>query len=93
MKCYVREYFKVRRCFNCQGYNHKASDCKNKLACIKCGGEHDVMNCNSSEKKCTNCTKLNASLGMDNDCSHSANDKECSVFNRQIKVRKEKTEY
>lgn len=93
VKCMVREYYDLRRCFNCQGYNHKANACKNKAACIKCGGEHGIKECVSSENKCINCTKYNTSLGMDSNCEHNANDKCCPVFLRKLKVLKEKIQY
>lgn len=52
--CKVFAYSGVYRCFKCQGYNHKIANCKNKLSCIKCAGEHSSKNCDSEMIECVN---------------------------------------
>lgn len=47
--CKVYGYVSINRCFKCLGYNHLAKDCKNKLACSKCGGEHKEEECKNNE--------------------------------------------
>lgn len=93
VKCFVREYFNLRRCFKCQGFNHKASVCKNKVACSKCGGEHSIKDCKIDQVKCVNCCKMNINLGMNVECDHEASDKCCPVFLRKLKVFKERILY
>lgn len=54
-RCRVYDNINIRRCFNCAGYNHLASYCKNRKACMKCGEAHDMKNCESVTEKCRNC--------------------------------------
>lgn len=93
VKCAIREFYDLKRCFKCQGYNHKASACKNKMACIKCSGEHDSKDCISSVIKCINCTKMNELFGLDTLCEHEATDKNCPVYIRKFRVLKERIQY
>lgn len=53
----IRPCVNIRRCYNCQEYDHTAAECKSKKICAKCSGEHDVRLCNSSIVKCSNCVK------------------------------------
>ena len=39
-RCRVFDGTDVLQCFKCQGYNHKASECKNEDTCYKCHGNH-----------------------------------------------------
>jgi len=43
--CKVTEYLNVIRCYKCCGYMHKSNVCRNKRACLRCGGEHEVREC------------------------------------------------
>lgn len=45
----------VLQCFNCQKTGHSSFNCKNKLACLKCGESHTHKECNAQELKCVNC--------------------------------------
>ncbi|GFX04636.1 uncharacterized protein TNCV_2773671 [Trichonephila clavipes] len=38
--CDVDDFLIINRCFNCLGYNHRADECNNALACFHCSGEH-----------------------------------------------------
>jgi hypothetical protein len=63
----VEEYIKPIRplqCFNCQQFDHIASNCpiKDTPICIKCGGSHKAEACNSSELKCVNCHQDHTSI-------------------------------
>lgn len=53
----VREYVPTPlRCFKCQRFGHTASQCKSKMRCARCGGEHEYGKCEREAKiKCCNC--------------------------------------
>lgn len=53
----VREYIPPPlRCFKCQRFSHVASQCRGKLRCAKCGGEHEYNKCEQDAIiKCCNC--------------------------------------
>ena len=53
----VREYIpQPLRCFKCQRMGHTAQQCKWRLRCAKCGGEHEYGKCDKDAKiKCCNC--------------------------------------
>lgn len=55
--CRAYNYVRIIRCYKCLGYNHMAKDCKNKIACCKCGGEHKLEDCKSEEMSCINCVE------------------------------------
>lgn len=70
--CKVYNYVRISRCFKCLGYNHLAKNCKNKIACSKCGGEHKVENCNSNEMSCINCVEYAKKNNENIDTNHHA---------------------
>jgi hypothetical protein len=41
--------FQVTRCFNCQGFGHKAQVCTRKQRCGKCSGDHKTAECKGKE--------------------------------------------
>lgn len=55
--CRVFGYINIMRCYKCLGFNHLSMNCKNKIACNKCGGEHKVEDCQSKEMSCINCVE------------------------------------
>ena len=72
----VRPYVpNPRRCFNCQGYGHAKSKCKNRTVCAKCGQEgHEYEAC-TNDPHCLHCRG-----------SHSASSKECPKYKYEKKV-------
>lgn len=44
-RCRVFDAVSISRCFKCLGSMHKASQCKNKKTCGKCGDKHDASKC------------------------------------------------
>lgn len=68
------------QCYNCQKFGHLAVNCRNKITCLLCAGNHKVSDCPNKEtntKKCTNCTK-----------DHSANFAGCPFMMREKEVQK-----
>jgi hypothetical protein len=61
-RCRVYEHIHVMRCFKCAGFNHKAADCRNELACAKCAGSHGLTQCDSTQEKCINCMSVNKKI-------------------------------
>lgn len=53
----VREYIpKPIRCYKCQRMGHTAQQCKGKMRCARCGGQHEYGKCEKETKiKCCNC--------------------------------------
>ena len=74
----VEEFIRPIRplqCFNCQQFNHVASNCptKENPVCLKCGGQHSVQMCLSDEVKCANCEE-----------QHTSSYKLCPVFQSKL---------
>ena len=72
--CKVYDRTFVKRCNNCQGLGHYFKECpiKDSPSCAKCGGDHRTDACDSSVKKCINCTRKGAPL-----IDHFAFDPKC----------------
>ena len=66
---------RIDRCFRCQQFGHKSTNCTNEPKCYKCGEPHEYQKVCSNAVKCANC------LG-----SHMAGAPECLV---KISYRKE----
>lgn len=91
-KCYVVELveqIKVSRCFKCSGYNHRSDKCRNKTACPRCSGEHELVNCKNQDVQCINCLIFNNKLNLKLNTKHSALSKDCEVFKRKVQFKKE----
>lgn len=91
--CKVFAYSGVYRCFKCQGYNHKIANCKNKLSCNNCAGEHSVKDCNSEAIECVNCKFANNKFGLNINANHKANSAMCPVFKRKSKIFKNRIHF
>lgn len=80
----------VTRCFNCCGFNHKASSCSNVFSCGKCSEGHLSRECMNEVAKCINCIRANKrfqSAGHTKfllDVNHSAWSKNCDSFKRKV---------
>ena len=74
----------VTQCYQCQGFNHVAKDCKSKVQCMRCAGPHKSSECTEKDKdsfspKCINCSG-----------NHVAASRECPKFKEQSKKQTEK---
>lgn len=84
----VVDHISIKRCYNCNGFNHNATNCKKKLSCAQCAGEHKVNECKSSIKKCINCVVRNEKSELNLDVNHNVWDKCCKVYQRKLSVAK-----
>lgn len=57
--CSVYDAFDIFRCFKCNSFGHSANKCTNKRSCPICAENHELKDCKSNTKKCSNCLKLN----------------------------------
>lgn len=76
----------LTQCKKCQRFFHAASQCYMPYRCVKCTDKHNPGNSTSptttKKPKCVNCNG-----------DHTANDaKQCSAFQRAIKVSEERKE-
>lgn len=91
--CIVKEYVNVLSCYKCQGFSHKAKDCKKERACKKCAGKHDISECKSKVFKCTNCIQANTRLNLNLRTNHIACSKSCKVMERRMNFSRKRVQY
>lgn len=88
-RCRVFDGTNVMKCFKCQGYNHKAVECKNEDVCYKCHGNHKSKECTKEiVMKCVNCMKENRRLNLGLDENHATNNRECPVYQNKLNLKK-----
>lgn len=92
-KCNITESLSVLRCYKCCGYNHKSNSCKNKKACLRCGGDHVYKECTTTRNQCINCKVAAEKCGSNFDCDHPAWSKSCAVLQRNIEKEKHRVQY
>lgn len=49
---------RITQCYNCQGYGHRATECKKPTRCGKCAKEHSTKDCQNPEGRhtCVHCS-------------------------------------
>ena len=77
----------VRRCQNCQGFGHLKEQCRYKIKCVRCGGEHATEKCeHKDEPICFRCSG-----------QHSAAYEGCPMYKKAKQIQstqfKEKISY
>lgn len=83
--CKVYEALEILRCFNCNGFNHSKSNCKNNLTCPKCSSKHELNACRANNFKCINCCQLKEKSNSDINIDHAAWDREnCHAYKLAI---------
>lgn len=94
-RCKVFDAINVLRCFKCNGFNHKAGDCKTELACPRCSEKHQIENCKADDNqiKCVNCIKAVDRLKIKLDTSHCAWSTECPVYKRKLDIERNKINF
>lgn len=89
----IYENLDIPRCFQCQEFYHKKTDCKNKLACSRCGEEHDETECPRQKKYCVNCTNSNKKYRTNHNTDHESTSTECPTLKFLTEILKNKTDY
>lgn len=96
-ECICYENINVKRCFKCCGFNHSVAKCKSERdVCAKCGENHIAKDCLSELPRCINCVLMKERLkSVDNDIdvNHDSRDAKCPVFQRKLKIEREKILY
>lgn len=93
-RCKVFDATYVKRCFNCLGFNHTSSNCRSKLVCQKCLGDHKKENCDQDYiEKCSNCLKANEKYNLKLNVSHNVFSKDCHVYMQKLRVEKSRIDY
>lgn len=92
-RCRVFEDLNVYMCHKCCGFNHMGGTCKNKLACVKCAGEHIGSRCENDVEMCVNCMVANSKYGLKLKTNHKASSRECEVFKRKEYIRRKRINY
>lgn len=59
---------------------HLSKSCKGRLRCLKCGGAHELKECQSKEPRCCNCGE-----------AHYANSKNCSTIQEAKEIEKQRS--
>lgn len=92
-RCPAYEDISVPQCFNCSGFYHKNTNCKNKTICAFCGGEHSKSECQKRIKKCSNCENANQKYKTEYPVNHEADSKECPSYKYHLQILKNKIDY
>lgn len=91
-RCRIEELIAVRKCFKCCGFNHKSAECKNRIACLRCGGEHISKDCKSEHCLCINCDSINKRYKTQYDVSHPAWSKKCPIYLKKLQSENAKSD-
>lgn len=91
--CFVFENLSVTRCFKCQEYRHRSSNCPNSVTCELCAGDHEKDNCPKQRKLCKNCVNANSKYKLTHNVFRTAADPECPSTKFQIDFLRSKTDY
>lgn len=95
-RCRVFDNLNIMRCFKCNGFNHKALDCRNQTSCPKCAKQHNIKECTEdgeNDMQCINCIMTSKSLGLKLNSNHSAMSKDCPVYKRKVEMERSKIDF
>lgn len=86
-RCRVEEKVTLDKCYKCQEFGHKLSQCKKeavKRKCLKCGDEgHITSKCEATEMKCYICGEMGEK-------GHRADSMKCKVYREMVYKKKER---
>lgn len=88
--CSVYDGLEVLRCYNCCAYGHVAKNCKGKIVCPRCAGDHPVKDCKSVSLKCSNCVAASR-VSPDISVDHAVWDHTCTVYGKKLQFFREET--
>lgn len=91
--CKVIEDLNVFRCFKCNGYNHKSTNCTNSQSCKRCAGKHDFSKCDVERETCVNCVVANEKYNLKLNVNHAAYSEKCAVYIKRIEAERRKVKY
>ncbi len=91
--CNVYEFVNVTRCYKCCGYNHKANVCKNNKACLRCGGDHNIKECEANKNECVNCKRTGEKLKLNLYLNHLVWSRECPIYQKKIESGRKRINY
>lgn len=84
----------VRRCWNCYGFNHIASNCNlTQKVCSSCSLFHEKSTCTETIEKCINCVQFNKKHGLSIDVQHNVWSRDCQVYKKKLIVSKRAISY
>lgn len=93
-RCKVYDEFNMNRCRRCCKYNHSSKKCNNTTSCPKCGGEHELHECDNDSVKCILCAEANRKYKLSLDTNHKANQiRACGTFKWMLKRNISETDY
>lgn len=91
-RCRIEELTSLTKCFKCCGFSHKLADCRNRLACMRCGNEHISKDCKSETFKCINCDSISKKFKTQYDSAHPAWSQSCPIYLKKLKSESEKND-
>lgn len=89
----VYEDISFNRCFKCQEFYHKITECQRKVVCPYCSEEHEYKMCPKSQIKCNNCTIANEKYNTNHDTNHEAADPVCPSYKYHLQILRSKINY
>ncbi|XP_031350545.1 uncharacterized protein LOC116176206 [Photinus pyralis] len=94
-RCRIYDAVTTRRCYKCNGFGHKATDCSKTTTCPKCAGAHDLASCKASdaEIKCSNCANAVEKLKMKLDVQHPAWSVDCPVYKKRLDQERSRIDF
>uniref|UniRef100_A0A1Y1KHS9 CCHC-type domain-containing protein n=1 Tax=Photinus pyralis TaxID=7054 RepID=A0A1Y1KHS9_PHOPY len=94
-RCRIYDAVTTRRCYKCNGFGHKATDCSKTTTCPKCAGDHDLASCKASdaEIKCSNCANAVEKLKMKLDVQHPAWSVDCPVYKKRLDQERSRIDF
>ncbi|XP_076292176.1 uncharacterized protein LOC143214708 [Lasioglossum baleicum] len=90
-KCFVFDYFNVKRCYKCWGYYHIAKNCTRQETCFKYAGNHKANDCTTTKKRCVNCMHKIKMYNLKINDEHEAVSVECPTYIRALEEEKKRT--
>lgn len=93
--CRVFDDLNVKPCYKCGRIGHAGNKCKNEVACLRCGANHQTRDCDYKRPvKCINCTYRNERYGNNKNIEHIATDTtKCEYLQYIISKKIKQTDY